>query len=217
MRRLMLMLCLGLVIPALSRAQDIVDAAAGNPDFSTLVAAVKAAGLVDTLKSPGPFTVFAPTNEAFAKLPAGTVENLLKPENKDQLTKVLTYHVVPGRVPASEVVKLNGHNVTTVEGSPARVSVNGGSVKVGDANVIKTDIEVTNGIIHVIDSVLLPPADAPQAAAPVAAPAPIAYTHPNQSYTTYYAAPAPAYSYQPATVYHAQPAPYMPARSTCGR
>ncbi len=135
---------------------DIVDTAAGNKDFSTLVAAVQAAGLVETLKSKGPFTVFAPTNAAFAKLPAGTVESLLKPENKAMLVKILTYHVVSGKVLAADVVKLDGKMVKTVQGSDVTVTVAGGKVKVNDSNVIATDIETSNGVIHVIDTVLLP-------------------------------------------------------------
>src|SRR5438874_8886770 len=111
-------------------AADIVDTAVAAK-FNTLVAAVKAAGLVDTLKGDGPFTVFAPTDEAFAKLPAGTLENLLKPENKDQLVAILTYHVVPGKVLASEVMKLDGKTVKTAQGSPVTVSAGGGKVKVG--------------------------------------------------------------------------------------
>jgi uncharacterized surface protein with fasciclin (FAS1) repeats len=135
---------------------DIVDTAAGNKDFSTLVAAVKAAGLVETLKSKGPFTVFAPTNAAFAKLPAGTVESLLKPENKATLVKILTYHVVSGKVLAADVVKLDGKMVKTVQGSDVSIAVAAGKVKVNDSNVIATDIETSNGVIHVIDTVLLP-------------------------------------------------------------
>ncbi len=135
---------------------DIVDTAAGNKDFSTLVAAVQAAGLVETLKSKGPFTVFAPTNAAFAKLPAGTVESLLKPENKAMLVKILTYHVVSGKVLAADVVKLDGKMVKTVQGSDVSIAVAGGKVKVNDSNVIATDIETSNGVIHVIDTVLLP-------------------------------------------------------------
>ncbi len=135
---------------------DIVDTAAGNKDFSTLVAAVQAAGLVETLKSKGPFTVFAPTNAAFAKLPAGTVESLLKPENKATLVKILTYHVVSGKVLAADVVKLSGKMVKTVQGSDVTVTVADGKVKVNDSNVIATDIETSNGVIHVIDTVLLP-------------------------------------------------------------
>ena len=135
---------------------DIVDTAAGNKDFSTLVAAVQAAGLVETLKSKGPFTVFAPTNAAFAKLPAGTVESLLKPENKATLVKILTYHVVSGKVLAADVVKLNGKMVKTVQGSDVTITVADGKVKVNDSNVVATDIETSNGVIHVIDTVLLP-------------------------------------------------------------
>jgi uncharacterized surface protein with fasciclin (FAS1) repeats len=135
---------------------DIVDTAAGNKDFSTLVAAVQAAGLVETLKSKGPFTVFAPTNAAFAKLPAGTVESLLKPENKATLVKILTYHVVSGKVLAADVVKLNGKMVKTVQGSDVSIAVADGKVKVNDSNVVATDIETSNGVIHVIDTVLLP-------------------------------------------------------------
>jgi uncharacterized surface protein with fasciclin (FAS1) repeats len=136
------------------KKQDIVDIAAGNEDFATLVAAIKAAGLVDTLKSDGPFTVFAPTNEAFAKLPAGTVENLLKPENKDQLVSILTYHVVAGNVMAADVVKLT--EAPTVQGTSAKVTVSGGKVMIDNANVVATDIKASNGVIHVIDSVILP-------------------------------------------------------------
>lgn len=133
---------------------DIVDTAASAGSFNTLVAAVKAAGLVDTLKGEGPFTVFAPTDEAFAKLPAGTVESLLLPENKDKLVAILTYHVVPGRVAASDVVKLN--SATTVQGGDVSIAVKDGQVSVNEATVVKTDIETSNGIIHVIDSVILP-------------------------------------------------------------
>ena len=136
----------------------IVDVASSNSDFSTLVAAVSAADLVSTLQSAGPFTVFAPTNAAFAKLPAGTVDTLLKPENKAQLVNILTYHVVSGKVPASTVVTLNGKSVATVQGASVRITVNGGKVKVNNANVTAVDINASNGVIHVIDSVLLPPA-----------------------------------------------------------
>lgn len=132
----------------------IVEIAAGDENFSTLVAAVKAAGLVDTLQADGPYTVFAPTNDAFAKLPAGTVENLLKPENKDQLVAVLTYHVVPGKVYAKDVVNLS--SATTVQGSDQDVMVEGSSVMVDNAQVVATDIGASNGVIHVIDSVVLP-------------------------------------------------------------
>ena len=145
-------------VVAQSTPGTIVDVASGNSDFSTLVAAVSAADLVSTLQSAGPFTVFAPTNAAFAKLPAGTVDTLLKPENKAQLVSILTYHVVAGRVPASTVVTLNGKSVATVQGASVRITVNGGKVKVNNANVTAVDINASNGVIHVIDSVLLPPA-----------------------------------------------------------
>jgi len=134
--------------------KDIVDTAVAAGDFNTLAAALQAAGLVDTLKGPGPFTVFAPTDEAFAKLPAGTVEDLLKPENKQKLISVLTYHVVAGKVMANEVVKL--HAAKTVNGQDVKIMVVGGKVTADNANVVKTDIQCTNGVIHVIDTVLLP-------------------------------------------------------------
>ncbi len=134
--------------------KDIVDTAVAADDFETLVAAVQAAGLVETLKGEGPFTVFAPTDEAFGKLPEGTVENLLKPENKEQLVAVLTYHVVPGKVLAADVVGLS--SAKTVQGSEIRISVEGDQVKVDQATVVATDIETTNGVIHVIDAVILP-------------------------------------------------------------
>jgi len=139
-------------------SKDIVDTAVGAGKFKTLVAAVKAAGLVETLKGKGPFTVLAPTDEAFAKLPEGTVESLLKPENKDKLIAILTYHVIPGAAMAADVVKLDGKKVKTVEGSEIEVSVNDGKVMVNKANVVKTDIKTSNGVIHVIDAVILPPA-----------------------------------------------------------
>lgn len=135
-------------------AADIVDTAAGAGQFNTLVAAVKAAGLVETLKGSGPFTVFAPTDEAFAKLPAGTVESLLKPENKDKLVAILTYHVVAGKVMAADVVKLS--NAKTVQGQSVKIRANSSGVMVDGAKVIKTDIETSNGVIHVIDSVIMP-------------------------------------------------------------
>jgi uncharacterized surface protein with fasciclin (FAS1) repeats len=134
--------------------KDIVEIAASAGSFNTLVAAVKAAGLVDTLKGKGPLTVFAPTDEAFAKLPAGTVESLLKPENKDKLTAILTYHVVPGRVTAGEVVKLS--SAPTVNGRELRINAQNGAVMVDNAHVVQTDIMATNGVIHVIDSVIIP-------------------------------------------------------------
>ena len=133
---------------------DIVDIAASDDQFSTLVAAVSAAGLVETLKRPGPFTVFAPTNDAFAALPAGTVETLLKPENKDQLVKVLTYHVVPGAVTSDQLAGKR-LNVATVQGQTVHVDGRRG-VKVNKSNVTSADIIASNGVIHVIDRVLLP-------------------------------------------------------------
>lgn len=139
---------------AVAKAADIVDTAVGAGQFTTLVAAVQAAGLVETLKGPGPFTVFAPTDDAFAKLPAGTVDDLLKPENKDQLVKVLTYHVVPGKVMSGDIAGKSA-DVTTVEGQTLKVDATDG-VKVNQANVVQADIEASNGVIHVIDAVVLP-------------------------------------------------------------
>ncbi len=139
--------------------KDIVDTAVGAENFKTLVAAVKAAGLVETLKGEGPFTVLAPTDEAFAKLPEGTLESLLKPENKDKLVAILKYHVLPGKALAADVVKLDGQDVKTVEGHSAKVAVKDGSVTINGAKVVKTDIECSNGVIHVIDAVILPPSD----------------------------------------------------------
>jgi uncharacterized surface protein with fasciclin (FAS1) repeats len=138
------------------KKQNIVGVASGNPDFSTLVAAIKAAGLVDALSGAGPFTVFAPTNAAFAKLPAGTLDSLLKPENQAKLQAILKYHVVSGDVKAADVVKLKSAN--TLEGSAVAIAVAGGKVKVNEANVTATDVAASNGTIHVIDAVLLPPA-----------------------------------------------------------
>ena len=131
--------------------KDIVDTAAAAEDFKTLVAAVKAAGLVETLKGEGPFTVFAPTDAAFGKLPAGTLDELLKPESKEKLTSILTYHVVPGKVLAADVVKLK--TAKTAQGAEVAIAVEGGKVKVDGANVTATDIECSNGVIHVIDAV----------------------------------------------------------------
>lgn len=142
-------------LPAWAADKDIVDTAVGAGDFSTLAAALEAAGLVSTLKGEGPFTVFAPTDAAFAKLPAGTVENLLKPENKQQLADILTYHVVPGKVMAADVVGLD--EAKTVNGKMIDVQVDGSAVKVNEANVTATDIAASNGVIHVIDQVILPP------------------------------------------------------------
>ena len=141
-------------IKANEEGKTIVETAVAAEDFSTLVAAVKAAGLVETLSGKGPFTVFAPTNEAFAKLPKGTVESLLKPENKEKLIAVLTYHVVPGTVMAKDVVKVD--SAKTVQGSKISITVKGKTVKVDNAEVVKTDIKCSNGVIHVIDSVILP-------------------------------------------------------------
>ena len=135
--------------------QDIVDTAVSAGQFKTLAAALKAADLVATLKGPGPFTVFAPTDEAFAKLPAGTLENLLKPENKAKLTAILTYHVVPGAVRAEQVTKLD--QAKTVNGAMLKVTTKGGKVTINDATVVKADTAASNGIIHVIDKVILPP------------------------------------------------------------
>lgn len=135
-------------------AKDIVDTAVSAGSFTTLAKALEAADLVGTLKGVGPFTVFAPTDEAFAKLPAGTVADLLKPENKDKLRAILTYHVIAGKVTAAEVVKLS--SAKTVNGQNVQIVAAGNSVKVNDAQVVKTDIKASNGVIHVIDTVLLP-------------------------------------------------------------
>jgi uncharacterized surface protein with fasciclin (FAS1) repeats len=135
--------------------KDIVDTAVEAGQFTTLAAALEAAGLVETLKGDGPFTVFAPTDEAFAKLPDGTVETLLMPENRDQLTAILTYHVVPGSVMAADVVALD--EAETVNGEMVNISTSGDSVMVNDATVTAADIMASNGVIHVIDSVILPP------------------------------------------------------------
>jgi len=151
---LALYLSLGTYARPKAASQDIVDTAVAAGSFKTLAAALQAAGLVDTLKGSGPFTVFAPTDEAFAKLPAGTVEDLLKPENKAKLVAILTYHVVPGKVFASQVTKMN--SAKTVNGESLTISVNNGSVMVDNAKVVKTDILCSNGVIHVIDSVVLP-------------------------------------------------------------
>jgi uncharacterized surface protein with fasciclin (FAS1) repeats len=134
--------------------KDIVDTAVAAGSFKTLATALQAAGLVETLKGKGPFTVFAPTDAAFAKLPAGTVEGLLKPENKAKLASILTYHVVAGNVKAADVVKLT--EAKTVNGQSVKISVANGGVKVDGANVVTTDIAATNGTIHVIDAVILP-------------------------------------------------------------
>jgi len=151
---LALVLGVSAVVGAADQPKDIVDTAVGAGSFKTLAAALKAADLVDTLKGEGPFTVFAPTDEAFAKLPAGTVESLLKPENKKKLVAILTYHVVAGKVMAKDVVKLT--EAKTVQGTSVKIVVKDGQVMVNGANVTKTDIETSNGVIHVIDSVILP-------------------------------------------------------------
>ena len=135
-------------------APNIVTVAASAGQFNTLVAALRAADLVETLQGPGPFTVFAPTDQAFAKLPPGTLDSLLLPENTAKLTEILTYHVVPGKVMAEDVVKLSSAN--TVEGQPVTISATDSGVRVNDANVISTDVMASNGVIHVIDTVLIP-------------------------------------------------------------
>ena len=142
------------VSAANAMSKDIVDTAAGAGQFNTLVAAVKAAGLVDTLKGDGPFTVFAPTDEAFAKLPDGTVEDLLKPENKDKLVAILTYHVVPGKIMSGDIDGKETE-VKTVQGGMLDVNAKDG-VMVDNAKVVKADIGATNGVIHVIDTVVMP-------------------------------------------------------------
>ncbi len=136
-----------------SNTNDIVAVASGAGNFNTLVAAVKAAGLVETLQGPGPFTVFAPTDEAFAKLPKSTVEELLKPENKAKLAGILTYHVVAGKVMAADVKTMQAK---TVNGQELEIKVAHGDVTVNDSKVIKTDIAASNGVIHVVDCVLMP-------------------------------------------------------------
>ncbi len=142
-----------LAAPAFAADMDIVDTAVGAGNFTTLVAAVQAAGLVETLKGEGPFTVFAPTDAAFAALPAGTVEDLLKPENKDKLTAILTYYVVPGKVMSGDLS--DGMKAATVQGGEVTITTMGGA-KVDGATISAADIEATNGVIHVIDAVILP-------------------------------------------------------------
>ena len=144
-----------LALSGTAHAADIVDTAVAAGNFTTLAAALEAGGLVETLKGEGPFTVFAPTDEAFAKLPAGTVETLLEPANKAQLVAVLTYHVVPGMLPAAEVVKYD--EADTVNGARLDIDFSGSGVMVNGANVTATDIMADNGVIHVIDAVVLPP------------------------------------------------------------
>jgi uncharacterized surface protein with fasciclin (FAS1) repeats len=135
--------------------KDVVDTAVAAGQFNTLAAALRAAGLVEMLKGPGPFTVFAPTDAAFAKLPTGTLQELLKPENKSRLTAILTYHVVAGKVIARDVIKLK--QAKTVNGGTLKIKVSGDNVMVNDVKVTSTDIQATNGVIHVIDGVILPP------------------------------------------------------------
>jgi uncharacterized surface protein with fasciclin (FAS1) repeats len=142
--------------PARAAGTDIVDTAIAAGQFKTLAAALDGAGLVATLKGQGPFTVFAPTDAAFAKLPAGTVDTLLKPENKARLAAILTYHVVPGRVTAADVARLK--EARTVNGETVDVTADGGSVMINDAKVTAADVAASNGVIHVIDTVMLPPA-----------------------------------------------------------
>ena len=153
-----MLLVSALMILPMSTAQaaskDIVDVAVGAGKFNTLVTAVKAAGLVDTLKGEGPFTVFAPTDEAFAKLPAGTVENLLKPENKAQLVKILTYHVVPSKIMSKDIAGKKAE-VASVEGNKISVDATNG-VKVDGAKVVGADVAASNGVIHIIDTVIMP-------------------------------------------------------------
>jgi uncharacterized surface protein with fasciclin (FAS1) repeats len=141
---------------ARAQEKDIVDTAVGAGSFKTQAAALTAGDLIQTLKGKGPFTVFAPTDEAFAKLPAATLADLLKPENKAKLVAILTYHVVPGKVMASQVTGLT--SAKTVNGASLKISVMGGGVMIDNAHVVKTDIATSNGVIHVIDTVLLPPA-----------------------------------------------------------
>tara|TARA_R100001143_G_scaffold61471_2_gene62305 strand:- start:6917 stop:7414 length:498 start_codon:yes stop_codon:yes gene_type:complete len=145
---------LSLGLSAQAMAADIVDTAKSAGSFNTLLAAATAAGLVDTLKGPGPLTVFAPTDEAFAALPAGTVEDLLKPENKETLIKILTYHVVPGNVMAADLQ--DGMMAKTVEGSDVTIDLDSGPM-VNNAKIISADVKADNGVIHVIDKVIMPP------------------------------------------------------------
>ena len=151
---LALVAALALSVPARAADKDIVDTAVAAGNFKTLAAALQAAGLVDTLKGKGPFTVFAPTDEAFAKLPAGTVEDLLKPENKAKLVAILTYHVVPGQVMAADVAKMT--TAKTVQGSSVKIASANGHVMIDKSTVAKADIAASNGVIHVIDTVLMP-------------------------------------------------------------
>lgn len=155
--RICLSIALAMFINVTVSAQnkDIVSLAVGNENLSTLVAAVKAGGLVETLQGKGPFTVFAPTNEAFAALPAGTLEMLLKPENKDKLVAILTYHVVAGKVMSSDLS--NGQMAKTVQGENVKVNISYGNVSISGAKVVAADVMASNGVVHVIDKVILPP------------------------------------------------------------
>jgi len=151
-------IALGMNTPSATAAdaptRDVVETAVAAGSFTTLTKALEAAGLVATLKGAGPFTVFAPTDDAFAKLPAGTLETLLKPENRAKLKRILTYHVVPGRVMAADVVKL--HSAKAVSGDTLSIAAHGDGVTIDNAHVVKPDIAATNGVIHVIDAVILP-------------------------------------------------------------
>ena len=142
------------IAAAQSGGKDVVDTAVANGSFTTLATALKAAGLVDTLKGKGPFTVFAPTDAAFAKLPAGTVESLLKPENRDQLRRILTYHVVAGAVGSKQVATMT--TATAVSGDPIRIKAGDGGVMINNAKVVTADVAASNGVIHVIDTVIMP-------------------------------------------------------------
>lgn len=152
----MLVLSAGVAVSAAQTgSKDIVDTAVANGSFKTLAAALKAAGLVETLKGTGPFTVFAPTDAAFAKLPAGTVDNLLKPENRDQLRRILTYHVVAGNVGSAQAAKMT--SAKAVSGDAITISAKGGTVMINNAKVVTADVAASNGVIHVIDTVIMPP------------------------------------------------------------
>jgi len=153
----MMTMGIGVVSAQSTTSTDLVDTAVANGSFRTLAAALQAAGLVETLKGDGPFTVFAPTDAAFAKLPAGTVETLLKPENRAQLRRILTYHVVAGKVGSEQVTAMT--SATAVSGDALSIAVRDGSVRVNDATVVSADVAASNGVIHVIDTVMLPPAN----------------------------------------------------------
>jgi uncharacterized surface protein with fasciclin (FAS1) repeats len=150
---------LGLVVaaPALAADKDIVETAVSAGNHSTLVRALSAAGLADTLKGPGPFTVFAPTDEAFAKLPSGTMDDLLRPENKQRLTQILNNHVIQGKYLSPDLTRLDGRSMSTRQGSTLPITASAGSFRVANASVVQPDIETTNGVIHSIDTVMMPP------------------------------------------------------------